>query len=332
MSGIMIVGEAWGSEEARLGQPFVGYSGQLLRSMMRQAGLPWDECYLTNVFNFQPTGNKLEALAGLKNEAIPGMPQLGQKLWVHQRYQAELDRLYAEIKQMRPNVVIALGATPLWALCKQTGIKKYRGTPIWSTICNVKVFPTYHPAAIARQWKLRPIGVADLIKARAEAEFPQIKRPRRLIYLEPSLADIADFYNRYIEPATVVAADIETKQGTITEIGFAPSQERAIVIPFYDHERSGSYWPTVGEEIEAWNWVRRICQKPIVGQNFSYDIQYLWGKMGIEVPEIADDTMILHHAMFPEVEKSLGFLGSLYTNEPSWKFMRADNETLKQED
>jgi hypothetical protein len=42
--------------------------------------------------------------------------------------------------------------------------------------------------------------------------------------------------------------------------------------------------------------------------------------------------MLLAHAMQPEMEKSLGFLGSIYTDEPAWKFMGRRGETLKAED
>lgn len=330
---MMIVGETWGEKEAQEGRPFVGPSGLVLRSMLRHAGIDFDACYVTNVFNLHPEGNALETLCGPKAEAIEGMPQLGQKLWVSKRYQPELDRLWSEVSTVRPNVILALGSTPLWALTKQIGIKKYRGTPILSFISGTKVLPTYHPAAIMRQWKLRPIGIADMQKAKEESLFPQLRRPKRLIYLEPTLQDIAWFYNKYIVDAPHVALDIETKQGTITEVGIAPRWDRAIVIPFYSHERNSSYWGTPSEEFQAWQWVRRICgEKPLVGQNFSYDLQYLWRCNHIPCLEVEDDTMLLHHAMYPEMEKSLGFLGSIYTSEPSWKFMRADNETLKQED
>ena len=46
---------------------------------------------------------------------------------------------------------------------------------------------------------------------------------------------------------------------------------------------------------------------------------------------LADDTMLMHHAMQPEMEKGLAFLGSVYTDEASWKFRRK-NQTIKQED
>lgn len=330
---IMIVGEAWGEHEERAGEPFVGPSGGVLKSMLRHAGIDYADCYATNVFNFRPRDNKLEALSAPKAEAIPGWPQLGQKLWISARYKSELDRLLAEVETVRPNVILALGATPLWALCKVLGIKKYRGTPILAADGRTKILPTYHPAAIMRQWKLRPIAIADLQKARRESLSSQLVRPRRFIYVEPSIDDIAWFYEKYIAEADVVSADIETKQGTITEIGFAPCWDRALVIPFYDRSKRGNYWSTPSEELAAWRWVQRICEeKPLIGQNFSYDLQYLWDKNHISTPVVEDDTMILHHAMYPELEKSLGFLGSIYTDEPSWKFMRADNETLKQED
>jgi hypothetical protein len=44
------------------------------------------------------------------------------------------------------------------------------------------------------------------------------------------------------------------------------------------------------------------------------------------------DTMLLHHSMYPELPKSLGFLGSIYTNEAAWKLMRRDAEELKRDE
>lgn len=328
----MFVGEAWGEEEEQRGEPFVGASGRFLRSICHMVGINLRECYLTNAFNLHPPSNNIRAFAGPKAESIPGMPQLGQQLWISAKYKPELDRLWAEIEAVRPNVIIALGATALWALCRHTGIKKYRGTTLPS-IHGQKVFACYHPSAILRQYKLRPIFIADLEKALRESTSPQIVRPRRFIYMEPTLADIEWFYEKHLSQVDIVSADIETKSNTITEVGLAPSPEHAMVIPFYNHDSGGNYWPSLSEEVSAWLWLQRIFrEKRIVGQNISYDLQYCWRANSLAMPVIEDDTMILHHAMYPEMEKSLGFLGSIYTDEPSWKFMRADNETLKQED
>ena len=76
-----------------------------------------------------------------------------------------------------------------------------------------------------------------------------------------------------------------------------------------------------------------VCENHLtIGQNFSYDMQYFWRTVGITCPKFFGDTMLLHHALQPELEKGLGFLGSIYTNEPSWKFMRQEHFTLKKGD
>jgi hypothetical protein len=60
-------------------------------------------------------------------------------------------------------------------------------------------------------------------------------------------------------------------------------------------------------------------------------MHHLWRTMGIPVPFASDDTMLLHHALQPELDKGLAFLGSIYTNEAAWKFQRK-NATAKRED
>jgi hypothetical protein len=50
-------------------------------------------------------------------------------------------------------------------------------------------------------------------------------------------------------------------------------------------------------------------------------MQYLWRYAGIAAKKFCDDTMLLHHALQPEMQKGLGFLASVYTDELAWKFM-----------
>jgi uracil-DNA glycosylase len=334
MAKIVVVGEAWNEEENRTGKPFSGAAGRALMQMLRTAGVDLADCHFTNVFNLYPEGNKVQSLAGDKASAIPGLPKLGGKHYIHKAFAPEIQRLYAEILDHSPNVVILLGATPLWALTNLTSIKAARGTPasLLPAAGGFKALPTYSPSAMFRQWKLRPIIIADLEKAKRESEFPEIRRPTRFIHIEPEIEDLDDFYHQFIVPAPIISLDIETKSNTITEVGLSPSPDRALVIPFWSR-RTHNYWSTPQEETYAWRFIQKVCaEKPCLGQNFSYDIAYLWMKMGIKIPRLAGDTMILHHALYPEMEKSLGFLGSIYTNEPSWKLMREKNDTLKDQD
>jgi hypothetical protein len=227
---------------------------------------------------------------------------------------------------------LALGNTALWALCKKTGIKKYRGSPLQTFDGRYKVLPTWHPAAILRQWELRVIALADLHKAKVESSFSELNRPERFIYMEPEIEDLWAFYNQYLRNQPFISADVETKERTITEVGLATADgKNCLVVPFWDRDSiTGNYWPTFDTEREAWRFVRHVLvNHPSIGQNFSYDMQYFLRTVHIPCPHFVGDTMLLHHAMQPEMEKSLGFLGSIYTNEPSWKFMRTDHSTLK---
>jgi uracil-DNA glycosylase family 4 len=316
----MLVGEAWGEHEEETGVPFSGASGWLLDQMLSQAGIARRDCYVTNVFNLRPKpSNDIKNLCGSKAK--------GQ--FVKAQYVKELERLYDEVKRERPNIIIALGATATWAFLGTNGIKRYRGAvaPSVDRVSNrlgyvQKILPTYHPAAVARDYSARPVVIADLSKAKREAAFPEVRRPVRNIWLYPTLEDLALYERDFIAPSTLLSVDIETAGDQITCIGFAPNPSSAIVIPLFQGQ-SKNYWATRDEELQALAYVRRWCaMRPTVFQNGMYDIKFLWQRYGIPVPLAAEDTMLLHHAWQPEMEKGLGFLATLYTDEASWKFMR----------
>lgn len=332
---IAIVGEAWGEAEERSRMPFQGAAGWLLTQMLQEAGIARSDCFITNVFNLRPKPtNAVENLC--QKEKFGGLPPLSKGQYLRPEFFSEVHRVVREIKELRPNLVVLTGNTPCWAFLHSTGISKIRGTVTASTVLPLqKCLPVYHPAAILREYGLRPVTVMDLMKARREAEFPEIRRPERTVYIEPSLADLEWFYEQHIKPAKRIAFDIETLGEQITCIGFAPSYQYALCVPFHDPRRAGHhYWLSETDERAAWTFVRKVLHgpQPKTAQNGLYDLYFLWKSYGIAVVNCADDTMLLHHALQPESEKSLGFLGSVYTNEASWKLMRKKVTTIKKED
>lgn len=332
MSRIMIVGEFYDESAEDAGQPFVGASGWTLDRVLSQAGIKRSECFCTVVIHARPPRNDVDGFCGRRADGVPDYNFIRSSKYLRAEFQPDLERLGREIEREQPNLILALGNFAMWALCKKTGLKKYRGTQLPTYDGKWKVLATYSPNTVMRQWALRPIMVSDCIKAERFSAIKELSRPSRKIWIEPTLSDIEEFYHEHIAPMERVSCDIETAAGQITEISFAPNPNLALVIPFYDRERV-NYWKTVSEELEAWAWVRRICEeKKTCGQNFIYDMSYLWRTVGIPCPRMSDDTMLLHHALQPELVKDLGFLGSIYTDEPSWKFMRHINETLKKED
>ena len=166
---IALVGEGWGEQDALIGKPFQGYSGQELTRMLNEAGIIRRECFLTNVFNFRV--KDVSELCGTKSEVggdypLPHLGKTGQ--YLHPRYFPHLARLQEELEIVKPHVIVALGATACWALLGTNGLASLRGTVAMAHNLPLKVLPTYSPSGVMRNWAWRPITVADLMKAKKE--------------------------------------------------------------------------------------------------------------------------------------------------------------------
>jgi uracil-DNA glycosylase len=337
---IALVGEAWGEHEERERAPFVGPAGWQLNSMLKDAGIARTECFLTNVFNLRPRpSNKIDNLCSPKREIRHALPPLSSGKYIRDEYLGELDRLYSELRIHKPNVAVALGGTAAWALLRDGRISKLRGAVAESPVIpGLKVLPTYHPSYILQGgYESRHVTILDLQKARREADFPEVKRPIRIVYTEPLLHELRWFEEKFIRHAKCMAVDIETRNNQITCIGFAPATDVALVVPFEDMRKPhGCYWGSLEAEVDAWNWVRGVLDNsvPKVFQNGLYDIHRLWRGYGIPVRNAEHDTMLLHHALQPESPKGLDYLGSIYTNEAAWKLtVRMKHKgTIKKED
>lgn len=332
---VMAVGEAPGEQEELTGIPFIGSAGQEFDRMLGEAGFLRSSIYLTNVLWTRPPQNKLEAFCVQKKD-LPsgyGLPPLSSGKYLHPDLLPELDRLRSEIASVKPNLILALGNTACWAILGEVGISKIRGA-VQATRDGRKVLPTYHPSAILRQWDNRPLVIADLIKARRECEFPEIRRPRRTLIINPSLTEIRDFVDEAVH-AKLMAVDVETRNRQITTAGFAIRRDWGLVIPFVDLRKPGkSYWDDPKHEAWCWLQVQRLLASPArkIFQNGLYDIQY-FRRVPLHIENPAEDTMLQHHAMYPEMLKGLGFLGSAYTDEASWKLLRQrSSDDLKGDD
>src|SRR5690606_29391500 len=131
-----VIGEAPGSVEAREGKPFVGPSGDLLRSALRKVGLDPEEVYFTNVVKEYKRGNPTPT-----NEEI----------------QAALPELADELGSL-PNLkhVLVVGNVPMQALSgRKGGILKTQGTLLeprkaMEHLAGVNIMPVMHPAYVLR--------------------------------------------------------------------------------------------------------------------------------------------------------------------------------------
>jgi DNA polymerase len=133
---VVFVGEQPGDKEDTAGRPFVGPAGAVLDEAMDAAGIDRDTVYVTNAvkhFKWKPVGKR-------RLHEKPNRSEVAAcKLW-----------LEAEIRILRPQVIVCLGATAAQALISPTfKVTKERGKLIPSALAP-HVMATVHPSSILR--------------------------------------------------------------------------------------------------------------------------------------------------------------------------------------
>ena len=135
-AALMLVGEQPGDEEDLRGAPFVGPAGKVLDQALAAARIPRDTLYLTNAvkhFKWEPRGKR-------RVHRTPAQREVDECA----------DWLYRELHQVKPKVVVAMGATASYALTgAKTPIGSLRGASLPHR-SGAALVVTYHPAAVLR--------------------------------------------------------------------------------------------------------------------------------------------------------------------------------------
>jgi DNA polymerase len=132
----MLIGEVPGDREDVVGRPFVGPAGQLLDEALALARIPRDEVYVTNAvkhFKFTRRGKRRLHDKPTRAEIAACKPWL----------EGELDAI-------RPEIVVALGATAAQSLLGHAfRVTRERGRALMTTFARW-TFATVHPASVLR--------------------------------------------------------------------------------------------------------------------------------------------------------------------------------------
>lgn len=322
-NGFMLVGEAPGADEAVDGHPFVGASGKLLDEVMRFAGLVREDCYITNVFMTRPPRNDLSHFFS-KDKVHSQNPRHTNLGYLKSEHLPELTRLKQEIEGVNPKIIIALGGCALWALTGLHKISDYRGVSLLANTGH-KLIATFHPAAAMREYSYKPIIAMDLQKAAREAISTKPLRVRRKVHIIQSAADM-DVAVAACLASGEAGVDVETERkcSQITCLSLAPSPKETYVIPIWDYSLPDYSYFNAETELEILAKLAVVLHNPAIKkvfQNATYDLTYLENS-GLKPEGIIDDTMLMMHSWQPEWPKSLGFMGSIFTDETAWKVYR----------
>lgn len=139
---IMFIGEAPGSEEERQQEPFVGPAGQKLTGIITAMGLKRGEVYISNICKFRPI---------MENQGFSNRPPTPVEM------QSCLPYILTEIAIIRPQIIVALGATAATGLGIVGPVSKLRGK--FYEVQGIPAMVTFHPSYILREEKLAGAGI-----------------------------------------------------------------------------------------------------------------------------------------------------------------------------
>jgi uracil-DNA glycosylase family 4 len=302
-ANIFALGEALGEEEARTGRPFVGGSGRLLNAMLAQAGLYRNEIYVSNTIKCRPPENR--------------KPDDTEIRWCA-RY------LVKELADVNPNLILAVGATALYATTGKTTIGNFRGVPIEGP-GGRKVLATFHPAFVMRSQENWPIVIWDLLRAKAEATFPEIRRtPVHYNTRADAPTDAASVRAEALA-AGFVSLDLETtnldpRTSHIRLYGAGSGVGRARIFRWTLEAQALIYEllsdpriVKVGQNSEGFDWPFLEWKR-----NLSYRGEW-------EVAGPTFDVMLAVHLANSQLPKNLATIATYYTDMPHWKDERMYN-------
>lgn len=145
---LAVVGEAPGAQEERTGKPFTGPAGKLLQKMFKEAEIPWELCYVTNVVPWRPPGNRTPYPFEVT---------------------ASRQRLAAELDAVAPVVIVAAGSVA-WRGLGAEALGKFEEARFqWHDLDGRRLLALPHPSYIMRlpgrdaaEWKMASVDALAL--------------------------------------------------------------------------------------------------------------------------------------------------------------------------
>jgi len=315
---IMLVGGAPGKEEQMTGEPFAGTNGRVLNQLLSAAGLFKQSCLLTNVARQMPPGKNISIFF---EDRLCTQPKPMLREW--------MNMLAADIQAYKPNVIVAMGRTALWALTGFTKISQFRGYLCeCSLVPGFKVLPTFDPHYVIENWKESFTVVMDLRKAVRESTSREMPPDSRTLIPEASLEEWIKYCDFLAEQECPVAFDIETTGNRCHthRVGFAHNANFGMSIGILN----GIYPKySTADEVAFWDSVTNVLNHcPVILQNGSFDIGAIFHHVGVLPKKLFFDTHIAAHVVWPETPRSLSYLASMFLTVPAWKHTGGDDNGL----
>ena len=155
-SPLVIIGEAPGKDEVKMGKPFVGAAGKNLNEFIDMLGISRDSIYITNAIKYRL------GKVNIKTNRTVNRPATIKDIKDNQYW------LHKEISILSPKIIVTLGNVPLRAITDDLSISIGNVHGITNK-CNIEgntyeLFPLYHPASIIYNRSIKEVYNQDIMK------------------------------------------------------------------------------------------------------------------------------------------------------------------------
>ena len=324
---ILIVGEAPGRQERKLGFPFVGDSGKWLDHAMIDVGMDMSQVRWTNIIRCLPLDDQGEIRSPNEDEIKNCLPFL-----------------LKEIIKTKPKYIVTVGNTATQTITGRGGITKQRGQILDLDISNIieriypkesdremvltmfpelngfhtKVVPIIHPAAVLRGNRHHgPLIREDISMVSGMANNEKQKQSPKDYQCLWKLQDIKSYFRFLIDGyhaglIPFITLDVETFDGI--ENGLSPYNDTSMLLcmaishkPLFarmmyaEHPLNNDYDGSKGSEF-AQSLQELVDIVPVSNQNIKFDYNWLLVRLGVKIRYIHFDTMTAHHYLVKDLE------------------------------
>jgi uracil-DNA glycosylase family 4 len=324
-NGIAIIGEAPGKDEEATRIPFIGASGRLLDQLLSKANILRPATFIGNVCQIRPPAN-----------------MLGEFDWNGPEIQSGIAQLQADLAILQPNIIIALGNTPLHLFMSgntplrkrktkkgmtfiyPNSIDNWRGSRFLShatsPLPNVKTLASYHPAYILRNYEdIAPL-IMDLQRASRESTTKDLILPQRILDTSAPFHELLRRIHAIRSTRPLISLDIEGNYQFLPCISIATDPLFSFIVPF--SRRDGASLWTEDEEVALTRALAELLADPNVPKVWQNGLYDRWSlQYGHRMPCFgnAEDTMPKWWEKYCELRKALGVQTSILTDEQYYK-------------
>lgn len=287
------------------GQPLSTRSGRFLKHALHDVGIKPSDCFIDYIYTGYPGRSGFDSML-VQDEVKEYAPKLKR-----------------HIADSGVKILLLFGPQVLPYFGILDGLKKTRGFVFDAQ--SPYILPTFAPYSLfSGNGEQEVTFMNDLDKA-ANIALHGYSRPPEDFLLAPTVDQVKEFLTPIYKEQRKIYVDIEAigslnerDHNDITMIGIGDAQtKKVMVVPFL--VKGGLPHYSVHDEKTVRLLIRKVLQRcPSVFHNAEYDAKHL-NYQGFGPVRIGGDTMLLHHALHPELPHSLDYVTSVYGTLPYWK-------------